>query len=90
MSLLSGPGATFGEVALLKEDDCLRTASILASDSTVDLIEIDRNLYNRCVNECLYIYTRSLRRFGSVYGAHSLKTFYIIMLCMYEYRINVN
>ena len=49
MSLLSGPGATFGEVALLKEDDCLRTASILASDSTVDLIEIDRNLYNRCV-----------------------------------------
>ena len=80
MSLLSGPGATFGEVALLKEDDCLRTASILASDSTVDLIEIDRNLYNRCVNECVYIYTRSLRDFGSVCEDQSLKIFYIFCL----------
>ena len=47
MTLVAGPGATFGEVALLKEDDCLRTASIIASDNTVDLIEIDRDLYNR-------------------------------------------
>ena len=43
-----GPGATFGEVALLKEDDCVRTASIIASDDEVDLIEINRDLYNRC------------------------------------------
>ena len=49
-----GPGATFGEVALLKEDDCVRTASIIASDDEVDLIEIDRDLYNRCARNLRY------------------------------------
>ncbi|XP_074650320.1 uncharacterized protein LOC141905375 [Tubulanus polymorphus] len=42
-----GPGDTFGEVALLSED-CIRTASIVADEST-DLIAIDRDLYNRSV-----------------------------------------
>lgn len=49
MVLILGPGATFGEIALLKDDpqDCKRTASIIANEETIDLIEIDRDLYNR-------------------------------------------
>ena len=49
---LLGPGATFGEVALMKEDDCIRTASIVA-DETCDLIVVDRSLYNRSVKNVL-------------------------------------
>jgi hypothetical protein len=40
---LAGPGATFGEVALLKEDDCIWTAFIIADVETGnDLIIVDR------------------------------------------------
>jgi hypothetical protein len=49
--LASGAGEPFGEVALLSED-CIRTASIVADEST-DLICIDRALYNRSVKSVL-------------------------------------
>ena len=45
--MLSGDGQAFGELALLSED-CIRTASVLA-DQTVELISINRDLYNRSV-----------------------------------------
>ncbi len=48
---LSGPGATFGEVALISEE-AVRTASIII-DEPSDLIVIDRQLYNRSVKEVL-------------------------------------
>jgi len=51
ISYLKGPGATFGEVALMSED-CVRTASIIADESS-DLIVIDRELYNRSVKAVL-------------------------------------
>ena len=41
--LSSGVGATFGEVALMKEEDCIRTASIITDDEKGnDLIIVDR------------------------------------------------
>ena len=48
----TGAGAVFGEVALLKEDDCIRTASII-TDETCDLVVVNRELYNRCVKYVL-------------------------------------
>jgi hypothetical protein len=39
-------------VALRQEDDCIRTASIIA-DETCDLIVVDRELYNRSVKYVL-------------------------------------
>lgn len=49
--LSPGPGATFGEVALMS-DDCIRTASIIVDELT-DLIVVDRDLYNRSVKNVL-------------------------------------
>ena len=46
--LLSGEGATFGEIALINPD-CIRTASIVANERT-DLVVIHRDLYNRSVS----------------------------------------
>ena len=43
----SGVGESFGEVALISED-CIRTATIVA-DESMDIICIDRDLYNRSV-----------------------------------------
>ncbi|XP_071182155.1 uncharacterized protein [Mytilus edulis] len=40
-------GKSFGELALINTD-CVRNATIIA-DEAVDLIVIDRNLYNRCI-----------------------------------------
>jgi hypothetical protein len=50
-NIISGDGATFGEVALMS-DDCIRTASIIA-DERCELIVIDRDLYNRSVKNVL-------------------------------------
>lgn len=50
--MTTGAGAVFGEVALLKEDDCTRTASII-TDETCDFVVIDRELYNRSVKNVL-------------------------------------
>ncbi|XP_064616273.1 uncharacterized protein LOC135480373 [Liolophura sinensis] len=46
-----GAGEPFGEVALVSED-CVRTASIIAEDTT-DLVVVDRALYNRSVRDVL-------------------------------------
>ncbi len=47
LHVVLGPGASFGEVALISEDT-VRTASIIV-DEPSDFILIDRNLYNRWV-----------------------------------------
>ena len=44
---ISESGKSFGELALINTD-CVRNATIIA-DEAVDLIVIDRNLYNRCI-----------------------------------------
>lgn len=41
----------FGEVALLSKD-CIRTASIIAGQTT-DVLVVDRELYNRAVRDVL-------------------------------------
>lgn len=51
MACYSGAGDPFGEVALVSED-CVRTASIIAEDTT-DLVVVDRALYNRSVRDVL-------------------------------------
>ena len=45
--MFSDPGANFGEVALLSEDN-IRNASIV-TDRACDFLVIDRDLFNRCL-----------------------------------------
>lgn len=47
--LFSEDGKSFGELALLKKD-CIRNASII-TDTTTELLVVNRQLYNRCIRE---------------------------------------
>ena len=69
---VSGSCLTFGEIALV-EQDCIRTASVVAN-THLDLLVIDRALFNRCLHGVVAEDMKVRESLTSVSTAWLLKT----------------